>query len=155
MNNRRFYVWQIVATVVPRYLQGIGFKAHPHSSPTHPQPLTPRGYQNLGMLKSLLKSGIEFAYYLPTSSCIFYFFIYKFIHLFICLCIYLWLHWVFVAAWGLSLVAVSGGYSLLRCVGLSLWWLLLLQRSGSRCVGFSSCGSWALECRLSSCGARA
>ena len=26
---------------------------------------------------------------------------------------------------------------------------------GSRCAGFSSCGSWDLEHRLSSCGARA
>ena len=42
------------------------------------------------------------------------------------------LHWVFVAACGLSLVAVSGGYSLLRCVGFSLRWLLLLQSMGSR-----------------------
>ena len=35
----------------------------------------------------------------------------------ITLFIYLWLHWVFVAARGLSLVAVSGGYSSLRCMG--------------------------------------
>ena len=38
------------------------------------------------------------------------------------------------------------------CMGFSLWWLLLLQSMGSRCTGFSSCGSWALEQRLSSCG---
>ena len=36
-----------------------------------------------------------------------------------------WLHWVFVAAHGLSLVAANGGSSLLWCVGLSLWWHLL------------------------------
>ena len=69
-----------------------------------------------------------------------------------------------------SLVAASGGYSSLWCAGFSLQWLLLLQSTGSRRVGFSSCGawasvvlacglsscgSWALECRLSSCGARA
>ena len=46
------------------------------------------------------------------------------------------------------------GFSL-RCRGFSLRWLLLLQSMGSSRVGFSSCGSWALECRLSSCGARA
>ena len=57
--------------------------------------------------------------------------------------IYLWLRWVFVAARGLSLVAVSGGYSSLRCPGFLLWWLLLLWSTGSRCVGFSSCGMWA------------
>ena len=44
---------------------------------------------------------------------------------------------------GLSLVAVSGGYSSLWCVGFSLRWLLLLQSTGSRRVGFSSCGAWA------------
>ena len=66
-----------------------------------------------------------------------------------------WLRWVFVAACGLSLVAASGGYSSLRCAGFSLRWLLLLRSTGSRRVGFSSCGSWALEHRLSSRGARA
>ena len=66
---------------------------------------------------------------------------------------YFWLHWVFVAVRGLSLVVVSRGYSSLWCAGFSLWWLLSLQSMGSRCVGFSSCGSWALEHRLSSCGA--
>ena len=82
--------------------------------------------------------------------------------------IYFWLHWVFVAACGLSLVAESGGYSWLRCVGFSLRWLLLLRSTGSRhesisscgtrasvvvALGLSSCGSRALEHRLSSCGA--
>ena len=69
---------------------------------------------------------------------------YFFINLFI-LFIYFWLRSVFVAARGLSLVAVSGGYSLLRCVGFSLWWLLLLQSMGSRCAGFSSCSTRAQE----------
>ena len=65
-------------------------------------------------------------------SCLSIFFFnvfFKYINLFI-LFIYFWLRWVFVAARGLSLVAVSGGYSLLWCVGFSLWWLLLLQRMG-------------------------
>ena len=69
--------------------------------------------------------------------------------------IYFWVCWVFVAARGLSLVAASRGYSSLWCVGFSLQWLLLLWSMCSRHVGFSSCGSWALKCRLSSCGARA
>ena len=73
------------------------------------------------------------------------------IHLFIYFC----LRWVFIAACGVSLVVVSGGYSSLRCVGFSLRWLLLLRSMGSSCAGFSSCGSWALEHRLSSCGAQA
>ena len=75
---------------------------------------------------------------------------YLFIHLFI-----FWLSWVFVAARRLSLVVVSRGYSSLRCTGFSLRWLLLLWSTGSKRAGFSSCGSWALERRLSSCGARA
>ena len=37
-----------------------------------------------------------------------------------------WLRWVFIAARAAFLVAVSGGYSSLRCVDFSLWWLLLL-----------------------------
>ena len=51
--------------------------------------------------------------------------------------------WVFIAGCGLSLVVASGGYSLLQCVGFSLRWLLLLWSTGSRRVGFSSCGSQA------------
>ena len=47
---------------------------------------------------------------LPFSFFFFFFLPFKKIYLFI----YLWLHWVFVAARGLSLVAASGGYSLLR-----------------------------------------
>ena len=58
------------------------------------------------------------------------------INLFIVLFIYyFWLCWVFVAAHGLSLVAVSGGYSLLWCTSFSLRWLLLLQSTGSRRAG--------------------
>ena len=45
--------------------------------------------------------------------------------------IYFWLHWVFVAARGLSLVVASGGYSSLRCVGFSLRWLVLLGALGT------------------------
>ena len=51
--------------------------------------------------------------------------------------------WVFVTARGLSLVAASRGYSSLWCVGFSLWWLLLLQSTGSRRMGFSSCSARA------------
>ena len=47
----------------------------------------------------------------------------KFIYLFI----YFWLRWVFVAVRGLSLVVVSGGYSLLWCVGFSLRCLLVAE----------------------------
>ena len=81
-------------------------------------------------------------------------YLFVFINLFI-LFIFFWLHWVFVAACRLSLVSASRGYCSLRCVGFSSRWLLLLPSLGSRCAGFSSCGSWTVEHRLSRCGARA
>ena len=40
-----------------------------------------------------------------------------------------WMWWVFVDAWELSPVVVSGGYFLLQCAGFSLWWLLLFWRA--------------------------
>ena len=63
---------------------------------------------------------------------LFFFLIYLFI--------YFWLHWVFVAVCGLSLVVASGatlprGARASHCGGFSLLW-----STGSRCVGFSSCG---------------
>ena len=64
---------------------------------------------------------------------------------------FFWLHWVFVAVQAFSHCG-ERGYSSLRCAGFSLQWLLLLRSLGSRNAGFSSCGSRALECRLSSCG---
>ena len=64
--------------------------------------------------------------------------------------IYLWLCWVFISVWGLSLVAESGGHSSSRCAGLSLSWPLLLRSTGSRRAGsvivahgpscFAACG---------------
>ena len=68
-------------------------------------------------------------------------FFFNLFYLFIYL--YFWLHWVFDAERGPSLVAASGGYSLLRCSGFSLWWFLLLWSMGSRCMGFISCGTRA------------
>ena len=60
---------------------------------------------------------------------------------------------------GFSLVVASGGYSSLQCTGFSWWWLLLLWSTGLgvqalvvSARGLSSCGSQALEHRLSSCG---
>ena len=60
---------------------------------------------------------------------------------------YFWLSWVFVVVLGLSLVVAIGGYSLLRCAGFSLRWLLLLWSMGSRRVGFSSCSTRVVEHR--------
>ena len=86
-----------------------------------------------------------------------------FFYKFISLCIYLWLCWVFLAARGLSLVVVSGGYSL-RCSapasygsGFSCCGARALGTRASVVMahGLSSCGSRALEHRLSSCGIQA
>ena len=44
------------------------------------------------------------------------------------------MHWFFVAVRRLSLVAASGGYYSLQCVGFSLQWLLLWS-TGSRVRG--------------------
>ena len=78
--------------------------------------------------------------------------------LFSCL---LCLLWVSVAVCKRSLVAASRGYSFSWCLGFSLWWLLWFHSTGSRvwasvvaACRLSSCDSWAIEHRLSSCGAR-
>ena len=52
----------------------------------------------------------------------------RFFFIYINLFVYFWLLWVFVAVRRLSLVVVSGGYSLL-------------------CVGFSSCSAWTQQLR--------
>ena len=59
--------------------------------------------------------------------------------------LFIWLHWVFVAAHQLSLVGARGDYSSFRCTGFSLWWVLLLQSTDSECTGFSGCSMWAQE----------
>ena len=70
--------------------------------------------------------------------------------------------WVFVAAHGLSLVAASGGYCFVAVRRLLIVvasrcraWALGVRASVVVACGLSSCGSRALERRLSSCGARA
>ena len=53
--------------------------------------------------------------------------------------------WVFVAACGLSLVAERGATLLMRCVGFSLWWLLLFRSTGPRMHGLGCFhGVWDL-----------
>ena len=56
---------------------------------------------------------------------------------------YFWLHWVFVAACRLSLVAARGAPLCLWSSGLSLQRLLLLWSTGFRYTGFGSCCTWA------------
>lgn len=57
--------------------------------------------------------------------------------------IYFWMHCIFVAVYGLLLVAVSEGNSWLGFLDPLLPWLLLLQSTDSRVRSFGSCGSWA------------
>ena len=59
----------------------------------------------------------------------------------------LWLLRGFVVAHRLSLVAVSGGRSLLHCTGFSLQHLLSWS-TGSRHMCFSSCSTWAQKLLL-------
>ena len=56
---------------------------------------------------------------------------------------YFWLCWVFVAARGLSSGCGKRGLLFIVVHGLLMQWLLLLQSTGSRRPGFSSCGTWA------------
>ena len=66
-----------------------------------------------------------------------------------------WLRWVFAAARGLFFTCGERGLLFVAVRRPLVGWPLLLWRTGSRHAGFSSCGSWAPERRLSSCGARA
>ena len=50
-----------------------------------------------------------------------------------------WLHWVFVAARGLSLVVARGRLLFVAVRRLLMQWLLLLRSMGSRRAGFSRC----------------
>ena len=64
--------------------------------------------------------------------------------------IYLWLHWVFIGARGLSLVAVSRGYSSLKCAASHC--------GGFSCFGARTLGAWAsvvVARGLSGCDTRA
>ena len=72
--------------------------------------------------------------------------------------LFFWLHWVFVAVHGLSLVAASGGYSSWRCAGFSCcraWalgvWASVVAARGPQSVQVSV----VAVCGLSSCGAQA
>ena len=105
-------------------------------------------------------AGFQNCYGTVTLVCFSFFsFFKKKIYLFI----YFWLHWVFVAARGLSLQLWQVGAALYcgaqpsHCDGFSCCgaWALGARASVVVACGLSSCGSRALERRLSSCGTRA
>ena len=56
--------------------------------------------------------------------------------------LFFWLYWVFIPVCGISLVAVSRGFSF-------LW------STGSRCLGFSSCGMQAQQLQFLGSGVQA
>ena len=84
-------------------------------------------------------------------------------YIYICITVdFFWLCWVFLAACGLTLVEVNGGYALV--VGLRLFIevaslamacrnALSAQASVAVARGLNSCGSLALELGLCSCRA--
>ena len=131
------HVNALPSTQVPRGTSG-GGHGHPPAPHTQGRP------RALHQLQDSMRAGTVFACPPPNPhpgawhSVGDLFFILK-IYLFI----YFWLRWVFIDVRGLSLVAARGGYSSLWRAGFSLRWLLLLQSMGSRCAGFSSCGTWA------------
>ena len=67
-----------------------------------------------------------------------------FVYLFI-----FWLHWVFVAACGLSLVVASGGYSLVTGHGLLIAVASLVAEHGLSVLWLNTCGPWVLAHGLS------
>jgi len=74
------------------------------------------------------------------------------IYLFVCL----WLCWVFVAAQAFLSLQQAGAplAVVLEVLGLLIVVaFLVVEHGGSRRSGFRNCSSWALEHRLSSCGA--
>ena len=82
----------------------------------------------------------------------------------LCVCVFnliiIWFALGLPCCYWASLLQRLGATLQLWCVGFSLLWLLFLQSTGSRAWasaiaiwGFSSCGSRALEHRLSSCEA--
>ena len=102
--------------------------------------------------------GTPFAQFVIGLFSFFFFFNFKF---FIFINLFILFYYLFLAALGLRCCARAfsscgeQGLLFIAVPGFSLWWLLLLRSTGSRRVGFSSCGSQALGHRLSNCGKRA
>ena len=70
-------------------------------------------------------------------------------------CCYFWLHWVFIAAFGVSLVVLAEAPLWLQCTGFSLWWLLWLWSTDSWCVGSGvTCTGLAAPQHVGSSGIR-
>ena len=76
------------------------------------------------------------------------------------LCIYFWLCWIFVAAWAFCSCGVYFLVVVCRFLIAMASTIVEHRLSGTQVSivvlhGLSSCGSWALKHRLSSCGAQA
>ena len=93
------------------------------------------------MIKSSLPSHITSFFFIN----LFYYYYY----------FYFWLCWVFVAARGLFSGCGERGLLFVVVHRPLIAVASLVGSTGSRHLGFNSCGSWALEHGHSSCGARA
>ena len=98
-----------------------------------------------GELRGMLIQKISFFLFCHRCNCVVLGDVYHALKIFLS-----WLCWVFVLCELFPLVAMegAGGSSFLRFTGFSLQWLLLLQSTGPRCVGFSTCNSRAQQLRL-------
>ena len=118
-------------------------KQHIESTQQHLAPPRPLGKRYISLGNSLqLGKGchleeIQPVVFLAKSHGNFFFFL-TWPH---CCITYLWLHWVFIAARGLSLVVATGGYALAVGHWLLTVWFLLFQSTASRRSGFST---WVL-----------
>ena len=88
--------------------------------------------KNLAGVKTTLKMLIH------NATSVFFLNSYRYLQhafFFLILFFFLWLCWVFLSVWGLSVAAASGGHSSSRCAGLSLSRPLLLRSTGFRRAG--------------------
>ena len=123
-------------------LECAGWKNAPGAKRWHRPNISKAWVQVLVLLPSGFVSFGKFFFFPPNNFILF---------------IYFWLRWVFIAAHGLSLVAVRTlccGMRASHCGGFSCCGA---RAPGTRtsvvvACGLSSCGLWALEHRLSSCG---
>ena len=113
----------------------------------------------LGILHCLSSINYDNVNLFPEPVKLIFFFFFFFFLVSAC-CSFKNFFYLFLAALGLhryagfSLVAVRGGYPLVAVCGLLIRVASLAVERGCRARGLRSCGSWAPEHRLDSCGTR-
>ena len=111
------------------------------------------GFGQYGHLKNINSSNLS-AWNIFPVICVFNF-LFKSLFLKINLFILFLLCWVFVAAHGLFSVCGEQGLLFVVVIRLLIVVASLVGSMGSRCVGFSSCGTWAQQLWLTGCRAQA